>query len=198
MNNHVYGNTSDIKRKKEVAKSKERRKKMFTRLHKLGLTMSYPATLLLLDTLGTTYDVKVIEWKEKTARCFAGRSSKIIINVIALSCIFIFGVFCLQKNSKDESLMTPAQNSSALYSNHDLSIASIESEFSAVSPEATLSDSSSPKSISPATSPPGPLRSNSPITSLSSLSPESTPSPDGMYTTCMQVIHILYMRSSYV
>ena len=38
---------------------------MFTRLHKLGLTMSYPATLLLLDTLGSTYDVKVIEWKEK-------------------------------------------------------------------------------------------------------------------------------------
>ena len=70
---------------------------MFTRLHKLGLTMSYPATLLLLDTLGSTYDVKVIEWKEKQLyRHFAGRSSKIIITVITLSCIFIFLIFCLQ------------------------------------------------------------------------------------------------------
>ena len=30
MNNHVYRNTLDIERKKEVAKSKERRKKEFT------------------------------------------------------------------------------------------------------------------------------------------------------------------------
>ena len=118
----------------------------------------------------------------KTARRFAGRSSKIIITVIALSCIFILKIFCLQKNSKDESLMTLTQNSSALYSNHDLSIASIESEFSAASPEATLSDSSSTKCISPATSPPGSLRSNSPITSLASLSPESTLSSDGKHT----------------
>ena len=58
--------------------------------------------------------------------------------------------------------MTLAQNSSALYSNHDLSIASTESEFSVASPEATLSDSSSTKCISPATTPPGPLRSDSP------------------------------------
>ena len=36
---------------------------MFVCLYRLGLTVSYSATLLLLDKLGSKYDENVIAWR---------------------------------------------------------------------------------------------------------------------------------------